>query len=1044
MPLAAALVVIAPYLYLHLDSHLRRHVSGVLAGAFPDYHVDLSEAQWLPGRGLRLRGVSLKQRDAGRDARETVFVDEMFLHTKADLADLALGDKQVRRITLQGLRLTAVQRADGSWSTAGLWPLPELGGKPEQIDVLGARVAVVTADANGRNRSLELQDVDFTALRQPGADLWRIDAHASAAWCDSIQAVAVVDEAGGASAIKVAATGLAWNKEIAGRLPPTLAVKLRRANELAAEFNVEAGAKFDLSGGLRDWRAKGSIRNGSYSPSQLATPIHELQLAFQAGPAGGSVSGARGSFGDASLHGDATWSAGGDFSVEGGVEQLVVTDGLLDALGKFSPEAVQLKEDYRPRGLVDVEFALERAAGRESKRMSAVCRDVSVVCRQFPYPVDHVVGSVQWTDGRLTAALDAVAASQPIRIDAKVFSPGDNGYGTVRISGRAIPVSDELLAALKEDPRREIQRLHPRGDFDFVYQLEKPTPEASDRNYLRLEFRDGAVNHEAFPYPLTGVQGVVEAHDDLWTIGAGRPLVAEAGDGVVRCRGVIAPNAETRGAAPLLRLAFAAERVAIDNRLYEALPSESRARWDELRPSGDFDFEADFVLENVQAPPQLEVRGKLGNYPAAVHPKFFPYRLDRLVGDVAYRDGKTTWDRLQAAHGETVVSCGGRAETTDAGRVRIVLKDLMLDWSGRDRDLIDAFPPRLRDAIAALNPRGLYQVAGAIELQPETAFDPFFAAWSLNIDAAQAALSAGVELTNVYGRLEQFSGRVNGDAFSTKGRLTASSVDYWGHQFSRVDGPIECNAAGVRIGLPQTARSSADPLRAELYDGVVEAFATYEWGSQHYAVQAKVDNADLGRLAVEHLPGRQSLLGKADATLNLQGTGFAVAGVEGGGAIHLRNADIYELPVMVSTLKLLSVRPPDATAFTESRIDYAIQGSTIRFPKIEFYGDAVSLTGDGAMRLPDQIDLVFSARLGRRPAPLVGRLLDGAGETWRLMPVRVHGSLYDPDVTIEAFPGFADALAPATSDRNGPASVSGGRFLNLSWLRSKSPPPPVR
>ena len=53
------------------------------------------------------------------------------------------------------------------------------------------------------------------------------------------------------------------------------------------------------------------------------------------------------------------------------------------------------------------------------------------------------------------------------------------------------------------------------------------------------------------------------------------------------------------------------------------------------------------------------------------------------------------------------------------------------------------------------------------------------------------------------------------------------------------------------------------------------------------------------------------------------------------GTVRLSNADVYELPVMISLLKILSIRPPDQNAFSDATIDYRIEGEHIYFDRID-------------------------------------------------------------------------------------------------------------
>ena len=87
----------------------------------------------------------------------------------------------------------------------------------------------------------------------------------------------------------------------------------------------------------------------------------------------------------------------------------------------------------------------------------------------------------------------------------------------------------------------------------------------------------------------------------------------------------------------------------------------------------------------------------------------------------------------------------------------------------------------------------------------------------------------------------------------------------------------------------------------------------------------------------------QQLRGKMRATVDLWGVGHDVRSLGGRGRVELHDADIYELPVMISLLKILSIREPDRSAFSESDFDFTVEGPRVFFNPINFNGDAISL-----------------------------------------------------------------------------------------------------
>jgi hypothetical protein len=114
--------------------------------------------------------------------------------------------------------------------------------------------------------------------------------------------------------------------------------------------------------------------------------------------------------------------------------------------------------------------------------------------------------------------------------------------------------------------------------------------------------------------------------------------------------------------------------------------------------------------------------------------------------------------------------------------------------------------------------------------------------------------------------------------------------------------------------------------------------------------------------------------------------------------------------VMISLLKILSIRAPDRNAFSTSSMDYRVEGEHIYFDRIDFNGDAISLLGKGEMDFQSNIRMNFHAIVGRGEIdlPLVKEVFRGASQ--QIMQINVDGTLQNPDTRREAFPVVKQAL----------------------------------
>jgi len=128
--------------------------------------------------------------------------------------------------------------------------------------------------------------------------------------------------------------------------------------------------------------------------------------------------------------------------------------------------------------------------------------------------------------------------------------------------------------------------------------------------------------------------------------------------------------------------------------------------------------------------------------------------------------------------------------------------------------------------------------------------------------------------------------------------------------------------------------------------------------------------------------------------------------LSGRGQLRLQNADLYELPLIVSLLKVLRVKAPDRNAFKSSLVDFRIEGPHAYLDSVELAGDAVSLVGNGEIDFDSNVHLTFRSIMGDSEAhlPVMKRMLGGA--SGQFMLIHVDGTLAAPEMTSEAFPSL--------------------------------------
>ena len=235
------------------------------------------------------------------------------------------------------------------------------------------------------------------------------------------------------------------------------------------------------------------------------------------------------------------------------------------------------------------------------------------------------------------------------------------------------------------------------------------------------------------------------------------------------------------------------------------------------------------------------------------------------------------------------------------------------------------------------------------------------------------------------------------------------------------------DASGVRFGMAAGGMESGRPrrLQATVAGGAIAAdgrVAADEAGS--FAVTAAIDDVDFERLSGDMLVDRgaatQRYRGRVSGSLELSGSRAGTHSLSGRGQVRLRDAAIYELPLVMSMLKVLRVKAPDRNAFGSSLVDFRIEGPHAYLDTIELSGDVISLVGTGEVDFDTNVHLVLRSIMGdsQQQLPVMKRVLGGASGQFLL--IHVDGTLAQPDISTEAFPTLAAAIQKLQSAQRNP------------------------
>jgi hypothetical protein len=1016
------MVFAIPHLNRRVDDEIRRRVEAQFAQHYDDLKVTVRSAELVPGRGILVRGLAVVEPGAEGPRAELADVDEVFISCATDLEKLVQGEPEITRVVFRRPTLRATRRPDGSWSVARLLHPRRAREKTPEVLVENGVLDVFDPTRNP-STSVAVRDVNLTVKpcddSVSGAAGGRNYAVQGTLTGDMVRQVGfsgTFDPWVSRWSLAGTAEGLELSPELYRALPEQWAARLDTVRSLRGQgkldFRVEHDAKAVTP---YRFRCTGQLTRGRLEDARLPRPLTDIRgtivcteqgvtierLAARCGQATVQVSGRRSGY---DQQGPATLKAE--------IRSLDLDQELRDAL----PE--RLREQwhrYLPTGQVHADLTAVFDGQAWRPELAVQCVAVAFTYDKFPYRLERGQGSLTLKDDVLSARLTAYSGNQPVRVKAEMRQPLSEPCGWAEARGEDIRIDEKLIDAIPGKARAVIRSMEPRGTVGFFARAWRDKPEGPFHRNVLVGLNRCAIRYEKFPYQISAIRGTMEMSDGDWSF---RDLEGAHGAGRITGEGSLTATPE--GNRLLLRLAGAG--IPLEEELRDALKPGMQQMWNNVQPQGAVDLGVEIAHLSSRDHFTVHLRAEPRRENSSIKPTYFPYRLENLRGVLTYRDGHVTLEQFRGEHGNTRVASAGECDFDPDGSWRLRLDELDVERLRLDRELAGVLPGRLKKAISELNPTGPVRLHGAFALgQSGRPGDPLTTEWDLQVGYQQASIDFGLRLENLNGEV-RLTGACDGDHFWSRGELAVDSAMYKDFQVTQITGPVWIDDQRILFGTwvdrPQPGQPAPEEeappprsIRGQLFGG---AMACDGWvaldATPRYSLRAELTQGDLKRCVQEMGSGSRDLRGTIRAQVQLHGSGRTLNLLGGNGKIELSDADVYELPVMIALLKRLGTRRPDRSAFSQSDIDFRIEGNHIYFDRIKFTGDTMSLVGAGEMNFQSDIRLTLHAMVGRgeRDLPLLHDLLGGASQ--QLMLIHVGGTLQNPETRREPFPGVARAL----------------------------------
>ena len=1049
----AATIAVCAYLYLRLDDEIRRYSEQMLASHYTNLRVQVGSARFVQGRGITIYDVALSDPNAVEAHRSLMHIDELQLLGQLDTRDILSRDPEIERIVVKRPQLFARRGNDGAWNLNRLLPLPKFGDRSPHVQMEGA-VLVISDEQKPQDLPLVVRDIDLQVHRGAKAlgeaPTWQFFGSVARPLAEKVAFSGDYDAATGQLDVAGTVVQLEMTPEFLDSLPLDGLESIRGAEmhgrvDFTFEAHRAAGAGAPLQWAVKDFKLTG----GQFSHPRLPRRISEVQAQGTCDQNGLDLTSCTGKYGqtDVILACRRTgWHAAAPLALRARAVNLQLDQQLETSI----PSSLwKWWNRFRPTGNVTASLSLTFDERGWLPDATVECHQVSFAdTEKFPYRLQNATGTLRYFDtgglqgAELTFALQPTMQGRQVNISGhfvgmpdldSMSAAGPLPTGELQIIGTKVASHQELIDALPATARGVVNSLNPSGEFSFVWKAERTSPQQPlMATSLTLDLLDSRFRYVHFPYPLSHVSGRVIANGKHWTF---QDLIArDQGSGqVVQGNGSLTPTPS----GALLQLTIGGTEVPLDNDLRGALDPALQELWSQLRPQGRINFSTQVTHETGgQQKPRVEIVIEDHERSVLMEPTFFPFRLEQIGGRVAVSaDKRVTLENVRARHGQMEIITQGGWQPLVSGGWEFRLQGLHVDRLTPSHDLIAAVPSTVRKVFEQLQPEGYFEIQGGdlIFTQPSSQDPRIDTRWDMILDCHQADLNAGVPLHGVSGSVRLIGGNVGGQC-STVGELQIDSLMWRGVQFTGIRGPMWCDHSQCLFGQGATQKMD-QPSRsmvAQICGGAVAMNGNVMYdGYPRYGLKAELRGLDLARFANEQLNGQGDLSGRVDGELRLQGHGSSLYGLEGAGRLTVNDAHLYELPLLVSLLKVLRNRAPDTTAFNKVESEFLIQGDRIDLEHLDLLGDAVSFYGSGDAWFNKRVDLAFYSIVGQNELslPLLRSFVGQASE--QFLQLTVDGTIDDPQTHAKAFPGVTNMLEQLQTDLQGPAMPSAAQHPTL-------------
>jgi len=733
---------------------------------------------------------------------------------------------------------------------------------------------------------------------------------------------------------------------------------------------------------------------------------------------------------------------------------LELTEELYGIL-KHTRNPIAKQWDYlRPRGIVDLRTPVEfEIADKSSETTTITPISFDITYRDFPFPLkgistgNIVIGPDKTTINDLTAR----DGDEVIRMSGILQGTGKDFKVDLNITAKDFRVDKRLETAFETQPQfmNLFNTLFFKAPPSYGFDMPSPygivdtsihltgNPEAKDglKGDVRISLKKLACIISAFPYPITNLTGNLTFKDDRIQF---IDLISREQDGsIIQINGDISSTDKIN---PVYNLSITCEKMPIQGKLHSALKLAAS----EDGRSADLKKHVRFIksLFTRYAPRgrvyiKVDLRGPAndlftGGSTIDIKLQDVTLRggldLSNLKGKITIKPNKIEMKDIKGTLGKGYFSMEAYISLE---------KELIVyripQFTINNLDLADDLP-RLA---ANFGISGLFK---GIELTGHAKAyfhvtklrfkdgKPYSGRFKGKIKLNRAAFLLGAR-AEIDSADITFKGKVENGRIEVDGLVSSDILRIRSHYESDVPTPPEPGTLkAFLINNPRFSYTLSSVPGEKTIIRIYEAKGTAYGGKFSGDLRLDIDDSNLNlevkgkplafsasmnvremnlqKLLTQFGLKTNEFLGRCNISLQAQSPSPDPADVVGRCELNIYEARLYELPMILAVLNLLSLSPFELTAFNRADVGFDFYDREAHIDKFDLFGQTLSVFGTGVIKPGKSMSIEFSANA----APPVLMFIPGIRNLWGI----ADNSLFKIKVTGKDFNEFNAILEPAT------------------------------